>query len=170
MTAPLSSLASRVRLRPVAAGDLPFLFEMQQDPQACSLSMVRPRTKEQFDASWERSLSSPRCVPRVIELSGENGGEEELVGAISVFVMDGVDGVGYSVARPYWGRGIVTRALSLLLQEVTTRPLYARAAASNTASVKALLRNGFEHVETKFSPESADGRYLACDESSFILR
>jgi RimJ/RimL family protein N-acetyltransferase len=52
---------------------------------------------------------------------------------------------------------------------VTVRPLHARAAASNTASIKALLRCGFTLVETKFSPESPNGRYLACEESSFIL-
>ncbi|HYD00283.1 MAG TPA: GNAT family N-acetyltransferase [Phycisphaerales bacterium] len=158
-----------VRIRPVTRADLDFLFQMQQDPEANRLSCVRPRTREQFDAAWERSLTNPRAVPRAIVLRHADG-TEELVGAISVFSMDGLDAVGYAVARPHWGRGIVTRALMQLLQEVPTRPLHARAAASNTASVRALLRCGFTLVETKFSPESPDGRYLACDESSFILR
>jgi RimJ/RimL family protein N-acetyltransferase len=83
------------------------MFQMQSDPESCRMSMVRPRTREQFDAVWERSWSNPRVVPRAVVLRDEHRGQE-LVGSIGVFGMDGLDAVGYGIARPYWGRGIVT--------------------------------------------------------------
>ena len=76
----------------------------------------------------------------------------------------------YAIVRAWWGRGIATRALQLLLEEVQLRPLHARAAATNLGSVKVLTRCGFVCTGTRSSPESADGRYLACEESSFVLR
>jgi RimJ/RimL family protein N-acetyltransferase len=61
---------------------------------------------------------------------------EELVGTISCFPMDGQDHVGYWIDRAYWGRGIASRALQLLLREVAKRPLVATAATSNGASIR----------------------------------
>lgn len=179
------SLASRVMLRPVAPADLEFLYQMQTDPRACALSMVRPRTREAFFEVWEGKdgvggvFRTPRIVPRAIVLrpeggagGGAEGGAGELVGCINLFLRDDQEWIGYAVARPVWGRGIASRALGLLLAELppTRRPLHARAAVSNSASVRTLLRNGFEMTGTCFSPESADGRFLACEEASFILR
>lgn len=161
-----------IRLRPVTRADLSTLFEMQQDPESNRMSFSRPRTREAFDAAWEKTLTAqtPGTGGRVIVLRHDQTGEDEIVGSIGSFVMDGVNAVGYQVVRRYWGRGIASRALAMLLEEVSTRPLHARAAAANMGSCKVLLRCGFRLTETKFCPESADGRHLACEVSSFILR
>jgi RimJ/RimL family protein N-acetyltransferase len=47
-----------------------------------------------------------------------------------------------------WGRGIATRALTLLLELVPQRPLYARAASDNVASLKVLRACGFVAIGT----------------------
>jgi RimJ/RimL family protein N-acetyltransferase len=66
-----------------------------------------------------------------------------MVGSICCFPMDGEDHVGYWIDQAYWGRRIASRALQLLLQEVTSRPLTATAATD---------------------------RYPACEEAVLVLR
>ena len=142
-------------------GDLPTLFRFQTDAESNRLAAVIPRDAEAFFAIWEKIFRDPAVVARAIEADGE------LVGSISVFKMDGQDAVGYWIAKEWWGRGIATRALGLLLKEVAIRPLHARAARSNGASIRVLERCGF--VVTGYQHSGATERYLACEEAVLIL-
>lgn len=150
-----------VRLRTVDRGDLPALYEQQLDPESNAMAVSRPRDRAAFDAHWEKILGDPRIAARAIIADGD------LAGQISVFQMDGVDAVGYWIARRWWGRGVATRALALLLAEVPTRPLHARAASANRASIRALEKCGFVEVGRRVSPE--DDRFPACEETLFRL-
>lgn len=151
---------ANVRLRAVELADLPVLFSFQQDPEACRMAAVIARTEASFREVWEKSLSAPRVVPRVILV------DERVVGSISCFQQQGVDSVGYWIDRQHWGRGIASAALALLVREVTRRPLHARAARSNAASIRVLERCGFKVVGYEDSPGTE--RYLACEEA--VLR
>lgn len=165
-----------VRLRQIVAADLPAFFEIQSDPIGSRMAVVIPRTREEFDAHWGRLLSTPPpgLVARVIEADGE------MVGTVNCFQRPGLpqegatvnaagkvegefDYVGYLLARAHWGRGIMTRALAALLAEVPVRPLRARAASTNTASIRVLERNGFVETGRWQSPPS-DPRFPACEE------
>jgi RimJ/RimL family protein N-acetyltransferase len=150
-----------IRLRDVAADDLPTLFEFQCDPESNLMAAVIPRTKEAFFDIWKQILNDPAVVARVIELDGE------VVGQVGCFQSEGKDCVGYGIARPFWGRGIASRALELLLEQVSTRPLHARAAKHNVASIRILEKNGFKIVGYEHSP--ATERYLECEEVLFLL-
>jgi RimJ/RimL family protein N-acetyltransferase len=68
------------------------------------------------------------------------------------------DGIG----RDDWGRGIATRALQEFLQLEVTRPLYARAASDNAASIRVLTKCGFLVVGE--GREFAHGRNEETDE------
>jgi RimJ/RimL family protein N-acetyltransferase len=54
--------------------------------------------------------------------------------------------VSYWIGKEYWGRGIATKALTLFLEELKVRPLYARAAKDNVASLRVLAKCGFKVV------------------------
>jgi RimJ/RimL family protein N-acetyltransferase len=56
--------------------------------------------------------------------------------------------VGYWLGRPFWGRGVGTRALRLFLRREPVRPLYADPYSGNTASVRLLEKCGFERAGT----------------------
>ena len=92
----------------------------------------------------------------------------QMVGYISCFPMDGEDHVGYWIDRAYWGMGIASRALHLLLGEVTKRPLVATAATSNGASLRVLQKCGFVVEEVRHAP--ATDRYPECEEAVLVLR
>lgn len=160
-----SSWTGTVRLREIrAAADLPVLFELQLDPEANRIAVVTPRDRAGFDAHWAGILGD-----------GGRGGifaravlfDEALAGQISCFPMDGVDCVGYWIGREYWGRGVATRALRLLLEEVLVRPLHARAARSNVASIRVLERCGF--VVTGYQVTPGNERFGACVEAVLVL-
>lgn len=133
---------------------------MQADPQASRMAVVNPRSPAEFDEHWAGILADRNVIARAI-LAGD-----DLVGSINCFKMDGVDSVGYWIAREHWGRGIATRALALLLDEVAARPLHARVARHNIGSILVLERNGFRVTHHQHVP--ADDRFPACEEA--VLR
>lgn len=154
--------AEGVRLRPVQPGDLPRMYDLQLDPESNRMAVTIPRTREAFDSHWARVLDDPRNITRAV-LVGES-----LVGTISCFPVDGEDHVGYWIDRAYWGMGIASRALHLLLQEVAERPLVAVAATSNGASLRVLQKCGFVVERVCLSP--ASDRYPECEEAVLVLR
>ncbi len=71
--------------------------------------------------------------------------------------MDGQREVTYWIDRAAWGQHIASRALAQLLDVVPDRPLRARAASDNAASLRVLEKAGFEVVGTETSYASARG-------------
>jgi RimJ/RimL family protein N-acetyltransferase len=138
------------------------MYELQLDPESNRMAATIPRTREAFDSHWAKSLEDPRNTTRAVLVG------DALVGYISCFPMDGQDHVGYWIDRTYWGRGIASRALRLLLQEVAKRPLVATAATSNQASLRVLQKCGFVVERVHLSP--ASDRYPECEEAVLVLR
>ena len=151
-----------VWLRPVQPGDLPRMYELQLDPESNRMAVTIPRIGEAFDSHWAKALGDPAITARAILLG------EALVGFISCFPRDGQDHVGYWIDRAYWGRGIASKALHLLLREVTKRPLVATTATSNGASLRVLQKCGFVIEQVRLSP--ANERHPECEEAVLVLR
>ena len=151
-----------VWLRPVQPGDLPRMYDMQLDPESNRMAVTIPRTEEAFHLHWAKLLNDRATVNRAILVG------DVLVGYVSCFPMDGEDHVGYWIDRAYWGMGIARRALSLLLQEVSQRPLVAIAATGNGASLRVLQKCGFVIEKIRHSPASE--RFPECEEVVLVLR
>jgi RimJ/RimL family protein N-acetyltransferase len=138
------------------------MFELQLDPESNRMAVTIPRTREAFDALWATALGDPAATARAILLGGA------FVGYVSRFPVGGENHVGYWIDRAVWGMGVASRALALLLSEVTDRPLFATAATSNGASLRVLQRCGFVVEEVRHAP--ATDRYPACEEAVLVLR
>lgn len=151
----------QLELRPVEAGDLERLFTHQSDPQSLEMAVVYSKEYSEFIAHWERVLVDPTVTACAILV------DEELVGHVSCFLMDGLDSVGYWIDRGVWGRGIASRALEKLLADLTIRPLHARVAASNHGSIRVLEKCGFREYAREESPD--DGKFPVCLESLLRL-
>lgn len=145
-----------VRLRRLEMEDLGVLYEHQCDPASIRLAGVLPRDRESYEAHFAEVLDDPRVAARTVLLDGV------VVGVISCFERDGERCVGYWIDRAHWGRGIATRSLELLLEEVRERPLVAHVAAHNGASLRVLARCGFVETGRRMSPGTE--RYVACEE------
>lgn len=124
-------------LRDVVAADLPILFEHQRDPDATRMAAFPARSREAFTAHWQRILADLDVTKKTILFEGR------VAGNIVVFERDGRRLVGYWIGKEFWGQGLATRALMELLGEVAARPLYARVARDNVASIRVLEKCGF---------------------------
>jgi RimJ/RimL family protein N-acetyltransferase len=130
-------------LRDVRDSDLDTFFEHWTDEQARQMAAFMPADAHEraaFDARWEKHRSDPAILLKTIELDGE------AVGSISSFDNEQKREVTYWIGRAHWGKGIATRALQLLLDRETARPLHAAAAADNTGSLRVLEKCGFRVV------------------------
>jgi RimJ/RimL family protein N-acetyltransferase len=133
-------VTSAVRLRPVRDADLPEFFAHQQDPQAnwmAAFGPADPADRAAFDAHWARIRADSRIVVRTVLVDGE------VVGHVVAFPVDERTEVSYWIDPTRWGRGYATAALAALLRELPQRPVHARAAKDNRASLAVLRKCGF---------------------------
>ena len=132
-----------VSLRPVAADDLPIFFAHQLDPEATRLAAFPSRDREAFFAHWSTNiLGNPAAASHAI-LFGDR-----VAGNIGAWTDAGSGErlICYWLGREFWGQGIASAAVSLLLQIESTRPLIARVAKHNLGSVRVLEKAGFTRV------------------------
>jgi len=152
-----------IALRPVVDNDLGPLFSQSRDPESVLMAAFTPDDPDDrtaFDAHMARVRSLPDVTMRAVTC------DNDLVGSIAAFDLDGRTEVTYWIDRAAWGRGIESRALELLLDLVPARPLYARAASDNAGSLRVLQKSGFKVVGTENS--FAPGRNSNIEET--ILR
>jgi RimJ/RimL family protein N-acetyltransferase len=130
----------KIELRPVGAADLGAIFEWQHDPVANERAAVTPRDRLAFDVHWAKVLADDVVTKRIVLADGS------AVGFIVVFESDGKLELGYWIDRSFWGRGIASTAVRLVLAIDLRRPLHAGIALHNTASLRVVARHGFVRV------------------------
>jgi RimJ/RimL family protein N-acetyltransferase len=144
-------LVNHIELRPLDEDDLDAVFEMMRDHDAITMAAFTaadPDDRGAFDAWIARQRNSPDVLCLVVT---ENGG---FAGTAAAFTIDGDREVSYWIARHAWGRGVATEALRHLISREPIRPLFARAAAHNAASIAVLTKVGFTEVsrDIDFAP------------------
>lgn len=149
-----------VQLRGVQPSDLDLFFDMQQDPEANRMAAFTardPSDRAAFDEHWARILSDPEVTIRAVLFRGA------VVGTVGRYLDHefGHTEVTYWIRREYWGRGLATLALTEFLRQEPQRPLYARAAADNIASIRVLEKCGFVRVGTGRGFAYARGQEVA---------
>jgi RimJ/RimL family protein N-acetyltransferase len=132
-----SPMIGNVLLRDVIEDDLPILFEHQLDPEATAMADFPSRGREAFMAHWARILRDATLIKQTILYNGQ------VAGNIVSWEQSGERLVGYWLGKEFWGRGIASKALSLFLSQITTRPLYAHVVKHNIASRRVLEKCGF---------------------------
>jgi RimJ/RimL family protein N-acetyltransferase len=132
--------SGKLVLREIEDRDIGVLFENSTDRDAIRMAaFTSPEADDRpsFERRWARLRSDRSTTNRVIEI------DDRVVGHIASFDLEGHREVTYWIGREDWGRGIATRALQKFLQLEATRPLYARAASDNAASIRVLTKCGF---------------------------
>lgn len=153
-----------VTLREVQDADADALFEQMRDPVSVAMAAFTGRDHDDraaFDAWLHRVRNNPEVTMRAVVEDGR------LVGSIASFVIEGDTEITYWLDRAVWGRGIASEAVAALLALVPTRPLHARAASDNIASLKVLQRAGFKITGTDHGYARARGAEI--EETILIL-
>jgi RimJ/RimL family protein N-acetyltransferase len=146
-------------LREIEDRDLSVLFEHSTDRDAIRMAAFTPADPDDrpsFERRWARLRNDGSTTNRIVEVDGR------VVGHIASFEMEGHREVTYWIGREDWGRGLATRALQDFLRIEAARPLYARAASDNAASIRVLTKRGFRIVGE--GREFAHGRNEETDE------
>jgi RimJ/RimL family protein N-acetyltransferase len=146
-----------VQLREVRESDLPIFFEQQQDPSAVYMAAFTakdPADRQAFNAHWDKILSDEGITIRTILF------EERVAGHILSHAWFGEPEVSYWLGKEFWGQGIATQALAAFLDVIQTRPLYARAAKDNLASIRVLEKCGFALSRTERGFANARGEEI----------
>ena len=153
--------AHDVRLRAVEDSDLDVFFDHQADPEAVAMAAFPARDRDQFAAHWAKIRADDTLVLRTIVADGM------VAGNIGSWPENGQWLIGYWIGREHWGRGVATRALARLVDEVPTRPLYAHVAVHNTGSIRVLQKCGFrrDRAQEAQAPAPDDG----IEEYIFVL-
>ena len=128
-------------LREVRESDLDTFFRQQLDPEANTMAAFTakdPTDKGAFMAHWAKIRADEGITLRTIIIDDKVGGH------ILCHGWFGDPEISYWIGKEYWGRGAATRALKEFLLILDTRPLYARAAKDNVASIRVLEKGGFE--------------------------
>lgn len=146
-----------VLLRDVEESDLPAFFEHQLDSAAnhmAAFTAEDPAIKDAFTAHWNRILADAAITKKSILLDGQ------VAGHVVSFERFGQPEVSYWIGRQYWGQGLATRAVLMFLKEFGQRPLYARAAKDNIASIRVLEKCAFEIAGEDKGFANARGREI----------
>jgi RimJ/RimL family protein N-acetyltransferase len=155
---------AQFELRPVHAGDLDAIFERMRDPESVRMAAFTaqaPDDRGASDAHMAKISSLPQTRLAAIVR------DSRLVGTIGSYVSEGTTEVTYWVDRTCWGQGIATQALSLFLEGLSVRPIRARAASDNAASLRVLQKAGFQAIGTERS--FAPGRAAEIEETILEL-
>ena len=155
-----SDSTNDVLLRDVTADDLPIFFDQQLDPDATQMAAFPAREKRAFMTHWTKILSSETVTTKTILFKGQ------VAGNVVSFEHFGELQVGYWLGKEYWGKGIATKALSVFLQHVKQRPLYAYVAKQNIASLRVLEKCGFAIIGENKEFSNAEGEEV----EEFILQ
>ncbi len=139
----------KITLRPREALTTSCTTRGRRDPAQVATT-VPARSRSEFDAWIARIDADPTVTLRTITADGE------VVGTINTFVIGRERFIGYRVANEHRGKGIASEAVRLMVQLDASRPIFARALASNVASVKALRRNGFVPVRAQPSDDGPE--------------
>lgn len=150
-----------VHLRGVEDEDVEVFFEHEADPQAAEMAAFPARDRERHAAHWAKVRANDANVVRTIVA------DDEVAGYIGSWQDDGQQLLGYWVGREHWGRGVATRALALLVDEVPIRPLYAHVAEHNVGSIRVLEKCGFRRAREQEA--MAPGPDDAVHELVFVL-
>ena len=125
--------------------DLNTLFQFQLDKEGIYLAAFTPNDpsdKKAYIEKYSQFLTVSTINMRTIRIN------EEIVGSISKFVMEGNNEITYWIDRKFWGQGIATRALSDFLKIELVRPIFGRVAFDNYGSQKVLEKCNFLKIDT----------------------
>ena len=132
-------------LRDVTESDLHILFEHQLDSTAnhmAAFTAKNPADRDAIMAHWTKIIGDRDIFKKTIVFEGN------VVGSIARYIEQefAKPEVTYWIGKEYWGKGLATRALSQFLALLPERPIYARVAHDNIASIRVLEKNGFKKI------------------------
>ena len=142
--------AERVRVRLLAEGDLPALFEVNSDEAVTSLLPYATWTSPADGDAWFQRMAALQATGLALQFVVADKASDKAIGTCLLFRLEEASRraeLGYVLGRAHWGRGLMQEALSALLTRafgmMGLRRLEAEVDTRNAASARLLQRLGF---------------------------
>ena len=135
--------SKKITLTKTIKDDLISFFQFQLDEEANYLAAFTAKGmkyKTTYIEKYTKFLTDPTITMRTIKINNE------IVGSIAKFVMEGDAEITYWIDKNFWGQGIAAKALQDFLKIERTRPIHGRVAFDNYGSQKVLEKNGFVKI------------------------
>ncbi len=164
---PATLTSERLRIRPLSVEDAEALFILKSDPTVTERYGQEPhasvaRTREWVSRNVEGQLRGD-VLYWVLEL--EEGGE--VIGACCLWNFNDsrtCAEIGYELRPAYWHRGLMTEALSAIIDhafgDLGFHRLEANPLAGNEASIGILLKLGFRQEGVLRQRQLVSGRFV----------
>ncbi|MCL2030792.1 MAG: GNAT family N-acetyltransferase [Oscillospiraceae bacterium] len=151
---------ARVQMRPLTAADAETVYAAwASDPEVTRYMRYNTHTSVQDTLEWlssEEANASKDTYYNWGLVLKESGA---LFGSGGIAETDGVFMLGYNIARPYWGLGLMTEAargmLEFAVETLGAREFFAYHAKENPASGRVLEKLGFVYRQ--------DGEFVSLD-------
>jgi ribosomal-protein-alanine N-acetyltransferase len=143
---------NRLLLRHIVPGDAEALFAILSDDEAMEFYGSEPHRSLDETKDMIRRMEERYTRKEALRWGITLNGEERLIGSCSLFHFDeGFDRaeVGYELNRAFWGKGIMTEAVSAILtfgfSELGLHRIEANIEIANERSKNLLLKLGFTY-------------------------
>jgi len=148
----------RLVVRPYTEADAPHLFPLASNPNSTKYTLWEHHKSINDTLNFVRDYATARYsegVPEPMAISFKDDPERKPIGSCGCFWASHPNRtmeLGYWLAEPYWGRGIVVEACRALVGYVFTaiqpQRIQARVIEGNPASVRVLDKLGFRFEGT----------------------
>jgi RimJ/RimL family protein N-acetyltransferase len=143
--------AERIRLRPIEESDVEELYSIFSDPKVMRYWSRTPLESVDEALALLHEIQKSNQQRSILKWGVALKPTNNLVGTVTLFNLDLAQDraeIGYAQAQAYWGHGYIHEALQALLtyafEEMQLRRLEADVDPRNVASIKTLVRLGFE--------------------------
>jgi len=156
---------TRVYLRPVEKGDIPFFVKAINDEEVSRFLLTAGPVTELEEEHWYESIEKRKDNNRVCSIVLKE--THEVIGIIGLHQIDWISRTattGTFIGRKdLWGKGFGTEAKMLLLKyaffRLNLRQIYSYALAFNKRSIKYSLKCGYKKLGVYPSDTFRDGKY-----------
>lgn len=142
---PRELTTERLRLLPISEGDLPFLVELDGDPEVMRHLIGRARSPQEAHEFWRPQIPGPQWVGHV---------EGRPVGWWALWPREGgIAELGYRLARHAWGQGLATEGARAVVDDGFSHPalrvVRAETMVVNAGSRGVMRRLGMHEVRVE---------------------
>lgn len=147
---------STFKLRPFKHGDEARLVALLADKDIYYSTSRIPYPYEQRDADeWVRYAMEQHAKggnEHIYAIAQDEPDGDSVIGCISVVKMDKEIELGYWLGKEFWGQGIASEAIGLIVNYAAdvmeeVRTIYAHVFTTNLGSIRALEKNDFKQEE-----------------------
>lgn len=131
---------SLIKLKPSIEADIHHFFEYQLDKDALYMAAFTskdPTDKVAYVEKYTKLLYNPTVNMQTILL------DDKIIGTVTKFDIHNDAHIAFWLDKPFWGRGITSKALEMFLKIEQKRPIYGHTAFDNFGSQRVFEKCGF---------------------------